>query len=67
LKEANIEGRHQWKAMHAQPVFSAAKYATAGEMRVSEILFERGVCLPSDTKMTMEDVDRVCDVIRGLF
>ncbi|MBE6942627.1 MAG: aminotransferase class I/II-fold pyridoxal phosphate-dependent enzyme [Ruminococcaceae bacterium] len=67
LREENIEGRHLWKPMHAQPVFANAPYVTAGEESVSDDLFERGVCLPSDTKMTMEDVDRVCDVIRKVF
>jgi dTDP-4-amino-4,6-dideoxygalactose transaminase len=67
LQEANIEGRHLWKPMHAQPVFKDAKYVTAGEESVCDDLFSRGVCLPSDSKMTMENVDRVCDVIRSLF
>lgn len=67
LNEENIEGRHLWKPMHAQPVFSAANYVTVGTESVSDDLFSRGVCLPSDTKMSMADVDRVCDVIRRLF
>ncbi len=67
LREENIEGRHLWKPMHAQPVFADAPYVTAGEESVSDDLFARGVCLPSDTKMSMEDVDRVCDVIRKVF
>ena len=67
LKEENIEGRHLWKPMHEQPVFADAGFVTAGETAVSPDLFARGVCLPSDTKMTMEDVDRVCDVIRKVF
>lgn len=67
LNNANIEGRHLWKPMHAQPVFADAKYVTAGERSVSDDLFARGICLPSDTKMTMEDVDRVCAVIRSQF
>ena len=62
-----MEGRPLWKPMHAQPVFAGAPYVTAGEESVSDDLFARGVCLPSDTKMTMEDVDRVCDVIRKVF
>lgn len=67
LDAENIEGRHLWKPMHAQPVFAQCAYVTAGDISVSDDLFERGVCLPSDTKMTMEDVDRVCDVIRKVF
>ena len=67
LNEENIEGRHLWKPMHAQPVYRQCAYVTAGEVSVSDDLFARGVCLPSDTKMTMEDVDRVCGVIRKVF
>ena len=67
LNEENIEGRPLWKPMHAQPVFRNAAYVTAGEKSVSDDLFSRGVCLPSDTKMTMEDVDRVCLAIRKVF
>jgi pyridoxal phosphate-dependent aminotransferase EpsN len=53
--------------MHAQPVFKDAKFVTAGGESVSDDLFSRGFCLPSDSKMTMEEVDRVCAVIRSLF
>ena len=67
LGAENIEGRHLWKPMHDQPVFARAAYVTAGGASVSNDLFNRGLCLPSDSKMTMEDVDRVCDVIRKVF
>ena len=67
LKAENIEGRHLWKPMHAQPIFVDAPYVTTGEESVSDDLFARGVCLPSDTKMTMDDVDRVCNVIRKVL
>jgi dTDP-4-amino-4,6-dideoxygalactose transaminase len=67
LKAENIEGRPVWKPMHAQPVFAGTKYVTVEDASVSEDLFNRGVCLPSDTKMTMEDVDRICGIIKNLF
>ena len=67
LKADDIEGRPLWKPMHAQPVFAEAKYVTAGGDSVSDDLFSRGVCLPSDTRINDEDLDRVCDVIKGLF
>ena len=67
LSAENIEGRHLWKPMHAQPVFAQNAYVMAGERSVSDDLFRRGVCLPSDTKMTVEEVDRVCEVIRKVF
>ena len=67
LKAEDMEGRPLWKPMHAQPVFAGAAYVTAGAESVSDDLFRRGFCLPSDTKMTLDDVDRVCDVIRKVF
>lgn len=67
MLEDSIEGRHVWKPMHTQPIFRNMAYVTAGETSVSDELFARGLCLPSDTKMTMEDVDRVCRSIRRVL
>jgi dTDP-4-amino-4,6-dideoxygalactose transaminase len=67
LDAENFEGRPLWKPMHSQPVFSGCSYVTADQESISDDLFVRGVCLPSDTKMTMDDVDRVCDTIRKVF
>lgn len=67
LNQENMEGRYLWKPLHTQPVFAKNGYVKVGAESVSDDLFERGLCLPSDTKMTMEDVDRVCDVIRKVF
>ena len=67
MKANNMESRPLWKPMHSQPVFADVKYVTEADKSVSEDLFSRGVCLPSDTKMSMDDVDRVCSVIRSLF
>lgn len=67
LNEENIEGRHLWKPMNMQPVFADCGFVSASDTPVCNDLFARGVCLPSDTKMRMEDVDRVCQVIRGMF
>jgi len=67
LNGENMEGRHLWKPMHLQPVFAYCVCVRAGEKAVSDDLFARGLCLPSDTKMTMEDVDRVSDCIRKVF
>ena len=64
LEKDNIESRPIWKPMHMQPFFE--KYDYIGE-DVSEKLFENGVCLPSDTKMTDEDLERVCRIIKGLW
>lgn len=64
LEKENIESRPVWKPMHMQPFF--AEYDCVGG-EVSEWLFENGVCLPSDTKMTDEDLHRICSIIKGLW
>jgi len=64
LEKENIESRPVWKPMHMQPFFSKYDYI-GGE--VSEKLFENGVCLPSDTKMTDGDLERICEIIKGLW
>lgn len=67
LDENNIEGRHLWKPMNLQPVFAECPFVSVDDSPVCDDLFSRGVCLPSDTKMTTDDIDRVCEVIRGMF
>jgi dTDP-4-amino-4,6-dideoxygalactose transaminase len=64
LEAENIESRPVWKPMHMQPFFE--KYDFVGTS-VSLNLFENGVCLPSDTKMTDEDLERVVKIIKGLW
>ncbi|MEC2054497.1 aminotransferase class I/II-fold pyridoxal phosphate-dependent enzyme [Peribacillus psychrosaccharolyticus] len=64
LEKANIESRPIWKPMHMQPYFE--KYDFVGT-DVSEKLFENGVCLPSDTKITDEDLKRVVETIKNLW
>lgn len=64
LEAENIESRPVWKPMHMQPYFM--KYDYIGS-NVSETLFENGVCLPSDTKLTDVDLDRVVEIIKGLW
>jgi len=56
LEDNNIESRPVWKPMHLQPIYSSAPYYgghTAGQ------IFERGLCLPSSSTLTKEEVDRV--------
>ena len=65
LEQGDIESRPVWKPMHIQPVFADCDYIDNG--KVGESLFENGVCLPSDTKMTDEDLKRICTIIRGLW
>lgn len=64
LEKENIESRPVWKPMHMQPFFAEYDYV-GGD--VSEKLFENGVCLPSDTKMTDEDLERICVIIKSLW
>lgn len=68
LAAEDIDSRNFWKPMHMQPVFKNAGYVSVNEnVSISKKLFLEGVCLPSDTKMTEEDVDRVCEVIRRVL
>ena len=60
LEKQNIESRPLWKPMHLQPVFKGSPYYGNG---VSENLFERGLCLPSGSNLTEEDLGRAVDVI----
>ncbi|GIP16497.1 putative pyridoxal phosphate-dependent aminotransferase EpsN [Paenibacillus montaniterrae] len=64
LEKENIESRPVWKPMHLQPFFN--KYDFVGTT-VAEELFAQGICLPSDTKMTEEDLERVTNLIKGLW
>lgn len=64
LEKENIESRPIWKPMHLQPVFEKYNYV-GGD--VADRLFENGVCLPSDTKMTDEDLERIVKIIKGLW
>lgn len=64
LEAENIESRPVWKPMHMQPFF--AEYDYVGR-DVAEKLFENGVCLPSDTKMSDGDLDRVVETIKKLW
>ena len=67
LNRENIESRYIWKPMHLQPVFADCDFIHTSERSVSREIFERGLCLPSDIKMTMEEQDDVIRVIRDLF
>ncbi|WP_319470147.1 aminotransferase class I/II-fold pyridoxal phosphate-dependent enzyme [uncultured Pseudodesulfovibrio sp.] len=63
LEMENIESRPVWKPMHLQPVFRDAAH-TGGE--VCEDLFKRGLCLPSGSAMTENDLNRVAKVIQSV-
>lgn len=67
LNENNAEARPLWKPMHMQPVFSHYDFVYGEDTPVNEDLFSRGLCLPSDIKMTTQEQDRVIDVVRSCF
>lgn len=64
LEKENIESRPIWKPMHLQPIFE--QYDYIGE-NVAEELFNKGICLPSDSKMTDENLNRVVTAIKRVF
>lgn len=77
----NAEGRPIWKPMHNQPIYRMNPFITSdgngraktnayisGEATdVGMDIFDRGLCLPSDNKMTVEEQDRIIKVIRDCF
>lgn len=78
----NAEGRPIWKPMHLQPIYRMHSFVTAngngrarsnayiketGMIDVGADIFERGLCLPSDNKMTVEQQERIIDVICRCF
>lgn len=65
LSSNSIEARRVWKPMHLQPVFKDCDFIKVEETPVADYLFENGICLPSDTKMTKADQDRVINVINS--
>ena len=82
LASYNAEGRPIWKPMHMQPIFRMNPFITrVGNGRglsnayineknvriVNEDIFERGLCLPSDNKMTPEQQDKIIEIIKGCF
>ena len=81
IASINAEGRPIWKPMHMQPIYRMNPFVTregngrartnayiAGEgMDVGMDIFARGLCLPSDNKMTVEQQDRIIEVIRACF
>ena len=66
MASINAEGRPIWKPMHLQPIFSKHGFVSASGDTGADI-FSRGLCLPSDNKMTPEQQDRIIEVIRMCF
>ncbi len=68
LHAHNIDARPIWKPMHLQPYYKDFDFVTLREQSdVAGSIFAHGLCLPSDTKMSDEDLSRVVEVIRGLW
>ena len=81
IASINAEGRPIWKPMHMQPIYRLNGFITRkgngramtnayidGEaVDVGMDIFERGLCLPSDNKMTPEEQDKVIEVIKACF
>lgn len=81
ISSINAEGRPIWKPMHMQPIYRMNPFITAdgngrarsnayiagGCLDVGADIFQRGLCLPSDNKMTAKQQDRVIDIIKSCF
>lgn len=68
LLKYNAEGRPIWKPMHMQPIFKENDFIQVDEtIDVGADIFERGLCLPSDNKMTPEQQDIIIELVRSLF
>lgn len=67
LLKHNIEGRPIWKPMHMQPIFKNNDFVYVENEPVDEDIFNRGLCLPSDNKMSLEEQMAVIDIIKDCF
>lgn len=67
LEEENIEARPIWKPMHLQPVYSKNDFICIQNKYVGVDIFKRGLCLPSDIKMTQEQQSLVINIIKNCF
>ncbi len=67
LATYNVQGRPIWKPMHMQPLYQNHDFVTKGEKDVGADVFRRGLCLPSDIKMTAEEQDTIIRIVRSCF
>lgn len=71
LEEYNAEGRPIWKPMHMQPIYKENPFVTRkeneGVLDVGKDIFVRGLCLPSDNKMTAEQQDIIIEIVKSCF
>ena len=64
LEQYNIESKLVWKPLHQQPVFKDCPRYLNG---VSDDLFKKGLCLPSGSNLTNEDLNRITTIIKNYF
>lgn len=67
LDRYNVQGRPIWKPMHMQPLYREHSFVTSQGIDVGADIFQRGLCLPSDIKMTAEDQDKIIQIVRSCF
>jgi dTDP-4-amino-4,6-dideoxygalactose transaminase len=63
----NVQGRPIWKPMHMQPIYAGCGFVTRDGQDVGADVFQRGLCLPSDIKMTAQEQDKIIQIIRSCF
>ena len=68
LASYNAEGRPIWKPMHMQPIFKTNPFVAREDgSDVGADIFERGLCLPSDIKMTDDEQDKIIEIVKSCF
>lgn len=67
LLKYNAEGRPIWKPMHMQPIFKNNAFVKVENNAINEDIFERGLCLPSDNKMTKEEQEVIIEIVKNCF
>ncbi len=79
LEEDDVESRPIWKPLHLQPVFEECDFISdveelhitdqemGADNSIAGSIFRKGVCMPSDSKMTEDDLERICNVVKKLW
>ena len=81
LAKYNVEGRPVWKPMHMQPIYRmnpfvvrdgngrarSNAYISGNCLDIGMDIFNRGLCLPSDNKMTTEQQNRIIEIVKACF
>ena len=67
LAKYNAEGRPIWKPMHMQPIYKENPFVKVSDIDVGSDIFERGLCLPSDNKMTEEEQSIIIEIVKSCF